>query len=277
MNNQQILDESNYEEIMFNLLEQSYTPLEEAQIMNQINANPFFRFEWEQWQKSRLNMPLIPELATEEYWGNIKNIVKSEESKKPIFWINKPIVKIAAAVLPFILFAFWFFTRNIATSAGSNALAAKEINGQSPTNTGKFESEVDPILQSSNTAINASEMPQTNAVNIKAGSTDLIKKDSLQLSKKIEILPAPETVVKIQPEINKNNNTKKTKRFNIAVTNVQSTADVASANPKKPSKMKDLFTNPQIKKYRSENGEVWLEISGDGGSVFAKTTEITEK
>lgn len=277
MSNQLIINESNYEEIMFDLLEKVYSPAEEKLLLEQILSNPFFRFEWEQWQKSKLNNPIIPEIASETYWENIKNITKSTASKKRVFWINKPAVKIAAAVLPFILFAFWFFTRNDAASAGANTFAAKEIKGQGPTNTGKSESEINPILESSNTAINASEMPQTKAVNSQASSTDLIKKDSLHLSKKIEILPAPETVVKTQPEINTNNNTKKTKRFNIAVTNVQSTAAVASANPKKPSKMKDLFTNPQIKKYRSESGEVWLEISGDGGSVFAKTTEITEK
>lgn len=277
MSNQLIINESNYEEIMFDLLEKVYSPAEEKLLLEQILSNPFFRFEWEQWQKSKLNNPIIPEIASETYWENIKNITKSTASKKRVFWINIPAVKIAAAVLPFILFAFWFFTRNDATSAGANALAAKEIKGQGPTNTGKSESEVNHILESSNAAISASEMPQTKAVNSQASSTDLIKKDSLQLSKKIEILPAPETVVKTQPEINKNNNTKKPKRFNIEVTNVQSTAAVASANPKKPSKMKDLFTNPQIKKYRSESGEVWLEISGDGGSVFAKTTEITEK
>lgn len=47
-----IITRDNYEEIMFGLLENAYTREEQDNLLDQIQADTFLSFEWQQWQKA---------------------------------------------------------------------------------------------------------------------------------------------------------------------------------------------------------------------------------
>ncbi len=48
------LDLQNYESVFFNLLEGNYSEVEEERLFEEIENDPFLRFEWENWQKTKL-------------------------------------------------------------------------------------------------------------------------------------------------------------------------------------------------------------------------------
>jgi len=48
------LDLQNYESVFFNLLEGNYSEVEEERLFKEIENDPFLRFEWENWQKTKL-------------------------------------------------------------------------------------------------------------------------------------------------------------------------------------------------------------------------------
>lgn len=83
-----IVTRDNYEEVMFNLLENAYTKEIADNIHEQINADTFLSFEWQQWSKATYSESL-------EYYKNteaefIENLTKEEENNKKgiaFYWL----------------------------------------------------------------------------------------------------------------------------------------------------------------------------------------------
>src|SRR5215216_97394 len=75
-----IVTRENYEEVMFDLLENNYPKDVRENILEQIHADTFLNFEWQQWSKATYSE------STETYKhaeaAFIENLTKEEEKKK---------------------------------------------------------------------------------------------------------------------------------------------------------------------------------------------------
>lgn len=278
MNNNELpvnITQENYEQVMFNLLEGLYSPSTERELLQKINADPLFRFEWEQWQKSRITQIEIPDLGDEAYWNSVKAISKNE-TKVISIWGAGKMLRIAAILLPLLItgILLWLNTGNKKTPH-----ALVNNNNKQNTNT------VSPSQLQSNTN-NYADKGNKRIINVVDKRNAGVVNTPVEVVKnsKDTVLKAPAPQVLNQtvkaPVIAKTEqvNPARKKRFNVMVSNItpepEANTSIASEKPKKISK---LFTNPQIRKYKTESGEVWIEISGDGGSVYAKAAESIEK
>lgn len=92
-----IITRENYEEIMFGLLENAYNREEQNNLLDQIHADTFLSFEWQQWQKASFSE------STEFYKQSEAEFLESltrEEDKKGGFVIfYKPMAIAASLVL----------------------------------------------------------------------------------------------------------------------------------------------------------------------------------
>ena len=83
----------NYEEIMFRLIEDDFDEATRNHLLTQIEGNVLFKFEWEQWQKTRCIDPL------ENYAA--ESLILTEKiiqiGKPPIFAKRRKILYLAAA------------------------------------------------------------------------------------------------------------------------------------------------------------------------------------
>lgn len=91
-----IVTRDNYEEVMFNLLENLYSKEVSENILDQINADTFLSFEWHQWSKATFTE------STEFYKNSeaefIENLTKEEGKKKGVLFYLLP-MSIAASVI----------------------------------------------------------------------------------------------------------------------------------------------------------------------------------
>ena len=91
-----IVTRENYEEIMFDLLENNYPKEVRENILDQIHADTFLSFEWEQWSKASYTE------STEKYKAEealfIESLTREEEKKKGFVYYMLPL-SIAASVI----------------------------------------------------------------------------------------------------------------------------------------------------------------------------------
>jgi len=91
-----IVTSENYEEVMFNLLENQYSKEISENIFEQIHADTFLNFEWKQWSKATYSE------STEFYKNNeaefIENLTKEDTKKRGLLLYWMPI-SIAASII----------------------------------------------------------------------------------------------------------------------------------------------------------------------------------
>jgi hypothetical protein len=100
-----IVTTENYEEVMFNLLEDQYPRDVRENILDQIHADTFLAFEWNQWSKAIYSESTEPYKIQEAAF--IENLTREEEKKKGFIYYLWPTAIAASIVLligVFILF-----------------------------------------------------------------------------------------------------------------------------------------------------------------------------
>jgi hypothetical protein len=93
--NKVIVTTENYEEVMFNLLEDQYPKDVRENILDQIHADTFLTFEWNQWSKATYSESTEPYKIQEAAF--IENLTR-EEKKKGLVYYMWP-AAIAASIL----------------------------------------------------------------------------------------------------------------------------------------------------------------------------------
>lgn len=92
-----IITRENYEEIMFGLLENAYTREEHDNILDQIHADTFLSFEWQQWQKATFAE------STEFYKQSeaefLESLTRDEDKKGGFVIFYKPMAIAASLIL----------------------------------------------------------------------------------------------------------------------------------------------------------------------------------
>jgi hypothetical protein len=110
-----IVTRENYEEVMFDLLENNYPKEVRENILDQISADTFLNFEWQQWNKATYSE------STEIYKSSeaefIENLTKEEEKKKGLVYYFIPMA-VAASILLFIGLYFFSISNSSDTNPG---------------------------------------------------------------------------------------------------------------------------------------------------------------
>lgn len=288
MNNNQLpenITRENYEFVMFNLLEGLYDERTEKTLLSQIEKNPLFRFEWEQWKKSRITEVAIPDLGDEAYWNSIKSIA----ADKPVMAVihrRKTLLRIAAVLLPLLIGAglLWLNTGQQPGTPASKLVKSEDNRNKGVNNNTLVmpENAGEQQISSDKDIATTQQVLKTAGSNDHGGTTAVSHSDTVKpvipyhlvISEKIQ---RNDPVNQSQKPGNEGTPVRK-KRFSITVNDPQpATPQTASAEVQKTRKLSRLFVNPQIKKYKTETGEVWIEIIGDGETVYARAAESIEK
>lgn len=102
-----VITKDNYEEVLFNLLEDQYTKEQREDILNQIDADTFLSFEWKQWSKAQYSESL--EFYKRDEAPFIESLVKSDDKKGFIISFYRPLA--VAASLAFLITMSVLFLR----------------------------------------------------------------------------------------------------------------------------------------------------------------------
>lgn len=292
MNNNELpeyITRENYEFVMFNLLEGLYDQGAEEALLSQIEKNPLFRFEWEQWKKSRIAEVSIPDLGDEAYWNSVKSIA-SDKPAMVITHRRKTLLRVAAVLLPLLIGAGLLWLNNSQT--------VKTKGNQLVNSTNSNKKSANAQKQGFGDEPKEKEQPVSLDKGIVAGQNEQRVSKNLNI-KDAKVVLTSDTTVHLVPRIvvaekSGNNNTvgqqqkpgnevvaARKKRFSISVNEINTQQSVAqqtaSTEVKKTGKLSRLFVNPQIKKFKTESGEVWIEIIGDGETIYAKAADSVEK
>ncbi len=98
----------NYEEIMFRLIEDDFDEPTRNQLLEQIEGNVLFKFEWEQWQKTRCIDPLENYVA--ESLALTEKIILI--AKPQVFARKRKVLFLAAASIAALITSFVLLTVN---------------------------------------------------------------------------------------------------------------------------------------------------------------------
>lgn len=97
-----IVTRENYEEVMFNLLENTYSKEVSENIHDQINADAFLSFEWRQWSKATFSESI--EIYKNNEAEFIENLTKEESRNKRLLTYWFPISIAASLILMMSLY-----------------------------------------------------------------------------------------------------------------------------------------------------------------------------
>ncbi len=92
-----IITRENYEEIMFGLLENAYTREEHDNILDQIHADTFLSFEWQQWQKA--SFAESTEFYKQSEAEFLESLTREEDKKGGFVLFYKPMAIAASLIL----------------------------------------------------------------------------------------------------------------------------------------------------------------------------------
>lgn len=93
-----IITKDNYEEVMFNLLENEYPKDVRENLLDQIHADTFLSFEWKQWSKSQYSEGIEAYKRDEAEF--IESLIKEDSDRKG-FWVTmyKPMAIAASFII----------------------------------------------------------------------------------------------------------------------------------------------------------------------------------
>lgn len=157
----------NYEEIMFRLVEDDFDEPTRKQLLEQIEGNVLFKFEWEQWQKTRCIDPL------ENYAS--ESLVLTEKiiqfSMSPVFTRKRKVLYLAAASIAALITSVVLFTADFnsgnkqVVESGSKTPAYKYNHPLQRQNTHSDDGKND-FKQSQKPAIKVEKLPISKVTNI---------------------------------------------------------------------------------------------------------------
>ncbi len=110
----------NYEEIMFRLIEDDFDETTRKALLEQIEGNVLFKFEWEQWQKTRCIDPL--ENYTAESLALTGKIIQI--SKTPVFGRKRKVLYLAVASIAALITSLVLF--NVDFNSGNKQIVESE-------------------------------------------------------------------------------------------------------------------------------------------------------
>ncbi len=118
MNTQITID--NYEEIMFRLVEDDFDEPTRKELLEQIEGNVLFKFEWDQWQKTRCLDPL--ENYAAESLALTEKIIQI--SKSPAFTRKRKVLYLAAASIAALITSIVLLTADF--NSGNKQIVESE-------------------------------------------------------------------------------------------------------------------------------------------------------
>ncbi len=140
-----IVTRENYEEVMFDLLENTYPQDVRENILDQIHADTFLNFEWQQWSKATYSEST--ELYKTQEAEFIENLTREEEKKKGILYYWLPMA-VAATIL---LFIGLYMTNDTTKTTGGGIVRTEERRApeqkteQAKRETGSVEESSNPL------------------------------------------------------------------------------------------------------------------------------------
>lgn len=96
-----IVTRKNYEEVMFNLLEDTYPADVRENVLDQVYADTFLSFEWQQWSKAVYSESTEPVKTQEAEF--IESLTKEELKKRGLVYYIVPLAAAACLVLLFVI------------------------------------------------------------------------------------------------------------------------------------------------------------------------------
>ena len=243
------IDINNYEEIMFRLVEDDFDKQTRTDLLQQIEADELFKFEWESWQKAKFVDPL------ENY------AIESRELTEKIILIAGPkpagkkqfIYYWAAAASILLLIASLFLMTTDFNSKPKQDVAQHVSKPQTP-----VKNVIAPV-QNINTTIDYTNREQARNQRIKNKSLPAVVDSNTILPTKNTLAEIPKVIDSVP--VNTNELAKaptKNPRYTITIENSDIAAnninnnDLAQ-NPK--GKIKKVFTNTKMMLSRKPNGE----------------------
>ncbi|MDY0027308.1 MAG: hypothetical protein RBS33_15060 [Lentimicrobium sp.] len=155
----------NYEEIMFRLVEDDFDEPTRKQLLEQIEGNVLFKFEWDQWQKTRCTDPLenyaAESLALTE---KIIQIVKT-----PVFTRKRKVLYLAAASIAALITSVVLFTADFnsgnkqVVESESKTPAFKYTHPPQRQNTHSYDGKND-FKQSQRPGIKVEDIPMSEVI-----------------------------------------------------------------------------------------------------------------
>ena len=118
-----IITEDNYENIMFDLVENNYSKDNTEDLLNQIDSDVFLKFEWQQWNKAKYDE------STEVYKNNEKEFIESllqTEDKK--FLLIGLIWRYSVAASILLLLGFYYFFSAADSKEIKSELFVKQVD-----------------------------------------------------------------------------------------------------------------------------------------------------
>ncbi len=164
-----IVTRDNYEEVMFGLLEDEYPKDVRNNILDQIQADTFLNFEWQQWSKAHYSEGI--EMYKSNEAAFIEGLTKEEKKKRGLMYYMVPMAVAASVLLLLGLYIGFYKTptgeRNMVDVIYPGQLNNKESKlpiGDTAINTlpmekniaGKSANAIEP-----NKVINGYQIPQT--------------------------------------------------------------------------------------------------------------------
>lgn len=224
-----IVNRENYEEVMFNLLENEYVAEVQNDILNQIKTDVFLSFEWEQWKKSFYTESI--EKYRFENIEFIESLIKKEPRRIAVYAKR---AAIAASLLLLVTVYFLLRNQNNYQPTDKN----KQIVKQSETVKKLKQDKAEQMI------INSEKQPTTvskNDKNIESNSTvkdtSEIERQSPEISLKFNITKTIDSI----KEVYVNTPVAKKSRYNISVkTNDVSQNDMHYASLEKRYTLKDV-------------------------------------
>lgn len=122
-----IVTRTNYEKIMFDILENQYEKKTEADILQQIEADVFLSFEWNQWKKAFYTESI--EKYRFENIEFIESLVKKEPERSFVYVKWSAIA--ASVILPVVVY-FFLNNHKSSNTINSGIVRAVERTGKDP-------------------------------------------------------------------------------------------------------------------------------------------------
>jgi hypothetical protein len=149
-----IVTRENYEEIMFDLLENQYERDVRENILDQIHADTFLSFEWQQWSKAVYSESTEIYKATEAEF--IESLTKEEKKKKGLVYYLKPMAIAASIIL--LIGTYFIFRPSGQLSPGIAGAGTQVVPEKTPDQSNGSQQETPAVAELKEPAVKSERL-----------------------------------------------------------------------------------------------------------------------